>query len=155
MIVYRYLTLEEILDFVNGRFDKIGGVYNQKNPSNSHRYKPNEKYLHFFKSLNDLGYIKNATRKNSDMLIAKFDIPFSTLIKHAGIGYYPPQGYDRDYTEVREFAVPTRKLKAEYLVSCAKDKNSLLTPETAEDALKRFERLLKEHREKQKERGED
>lgn len=155
MIVYRYLSMEEILDYINGRFDKIGGFYDKSTLSNTHRYKPGERYLHFFKSLQNLEDIKRVTRKHPDMLIAKFDIPFTTLIKHLGIGYYEASGYDIDVNKVREFAIPTKKLKIEYFVSCARDRNSILTPETAEEALKRFERLLREHREKQKEKGEE
>ena len=155
MIVYRYLTMDEILDFINGRFENIGSAYPKSIDNNTHRYKPNQKYLHFFKNLGDLEAIKRSIQKNGEMLIAKFDIPFFTLAKHMGIGYYEPSGYDFDCNYIREFAIPTTKLKAEYFVSCAKDKDGLMTSEKAEESLKRFEELLKEHREKKKEMGEE
>lgn len=158
MEVYRYLTMDEILDYVNGRFEKIGRVYAGKNASNSHRYKPNTPYVHFFKTLKDLEAVKRAVPKDGEMLIAKFDIPFLTLVKHMGVGYYEPSGYDTDCDVIREFAIPTSKLKREFLISCAKDKNGLMTSEQAEESLRRFEQLLREHRAKKREareRGEE
>ena len=159
MEVYRYLTMDEILDYVNGRFDQIGCFYTEKSVHNSHRYKPNQKYVHFFKNLNDLEVIQRFKGRKGDMLIAKFDIPFTTLVKHMGVGYYESSGYDIDHETIREFAIPTSKLKKNYLVAAAKDKDGFLSPEQAEQKLNRFVELLHEHREKKKaeaiERGEE
>ena len=159
MEVYRYLTMEEILDYVNGRFDQIGRVYTEKNAHNSHRYKPDQKYVHFFKNLKDFETIQRFKGRKGDMLIAKFDIPFTTLVRHMGVGYYDASGYDLDHETIREFAIPTTKLKQSYLVAVAKDKDGLLTPERAEEMLDRFVVLLHEHRAKKRaeaiERGEE
>ena len=159
MEVYRYLTMDEILDYVNGRFDQIGREYTEKSDHNSHRYTPGQKYVHFFKNLNDLEIIQRFKGRKGDMLIAKFDIPFTTLVKHMGVGYYESSGYDIDHETIREFAIPTTKLKRSYLVAAAKDKDGFLTPERAEELLDRFVVLLHEHREKKRaeaiERGEE
>ena len=85
MEVYRYLTMDEVLDYVNGRFDKIGKTYTEKSAHNSHRYKPDQKYVHFFKNLRDLEVLQKFKGRRNDMIIAKFDIPFSTLVRHKGV----------------------------------------------------------------------
>ena len=155
MEVFRYLTLEEILDYVNGRFDKIGRSFSRGEAHNTHRYKPDQKYVHFFKNIRDLETMQRFKGHDQEMLIAKFDIPFSTLVKHMGVGYYESRGYDTDRDTVREFAIPTSKLKEHYFVSCAKDKNGFMTPEEAIEKLLDFEKRLREHKAKQREMGEE
>ena len=155
MIVYRYLSMEEIIDYVNGRFDKIGQVFGGTEKPNTHRYKDGERYVHFFKNIRDLQIIQKLKGHQGEMLIAKFDIPFTTLAKHMGVGYYPASGYDTDYETVREFAIPTSKLKESFFISCAKDKSDFMTPDEALQSLLSFESRLRQYRQEKRERGEE
>ena len=42
-------------------------------------------------------------------------MPFLTLLMHSGTGYYASSGYDIDYETVKEYAIPTSDVKADYL----------------------------------------
>ena len=55
--VYRYLPKNELIKMINGDTENIGSFYEKSSLSNTHNYKPNKKYLHFFKNINDLGII--------------------------------------------------------------------------------------------------
>ena len=126
MKVYRYLSRSELEAIKNNEIDKLGQEYSRfdKGEINNHRYKPNEKYLHFFADKQDLCNIQLLYRKSNKVFyLCEFNIPFTTLMFHRGTGYYQASGYDIDYITAKEFALPTSKFKAEFLTSFSLDEN--------------------------------
>lgn len=132
MIVYRYLSKEELTNILNNNLNKIGNVCYDKKYSNTHHYNKDIPYLHFFKYLKDIDKIQSIKHKANNLYLCKFNIPISKLIFHLGTGYYSAHGYDTDYETVREYAIPANKIKTEYLVSYIQDKSLNLTKEEAE-----------------------
>ena len=117
MLVYRYLSKRELDAFEEGDIDSIGAEYaSQKhNFNNTHKYKEGVKYLHFFKNAGDIKHIKYVRDDKKEHFLCQFDMPFLTLLMHSGTGYYASSGYDIDYETVKEYAIPTSDVKADYL----------------------------------------
>lgn len=129
MIVYRYLTSEELKNILAGDLSKIGSVYNVEVPTNTHKYKKNVRYLHFFKNLRDFPLIQNFAKSPEGKFICKFNIPLRTLRTQMGIGTYDclRGGYDCDVERVKEFAVEVKKISPDCLVDFIFDEHSDLT----------------------------
>ena len=120
MKVYRYLTEEELNMFQNGDISNAGSLYEQTiyKGKNTHKYKPDTRYLHFFKNKEDIAKVKELHKESfSDYYICDFNIPITTLIRHMGHGYYNGHGYDCDHEKVFEFAIPVDKISCDYLNS--------------------------------------
>lgn len=127
MIVYRYLCEQEYKDLVGGHLEKIGGVYAGKGVSNTFNYKRNERYLHFFKNKTAIEEMKWLYRNDGkDYYTCSFDVPFLTLLKSMGKGFYKSTGYDIDYTEIREFAVPVKDFNPKFLIDAQLDEEKHL-----------------------------
>ena len=122
MKVYRYLSQWELCAILTGNMSIVGHKYNNDafKDVNSHRYKKNEKYLHFFADKKDMRLIKKVDfLRDADYYECEFDIPWYVLIKGMGLGYYEGSGYNDEIAV--EYKVPTRYLKKEYLVSYTLD----------------------------------
>lgn len=116
MIVYRYLCEDEYKNIMSLNFDKIGGVYQNHGVSNTFRYKKNERYLHFFKNVDDMETIRELYLKDGkEYYYCSFDIPFGVLLTKMGKGYYYGSGYDIDYISKREFALPVSDFNPKWL----------------------------------------
>lgn len=117
MLVYRYLSKRELDAFEQGDIDSVGAEYFNKKQdfNNTHKYREGVKYLHFFKNVKDIKHIREVRDDNKEHFLCQFDMPFLTLLMHSGTGYYSSSGYDIDYETVKEYAVPTDDVKAEYL----------------------------------------
>ncbi len=137
MRVYRYLDEVELACFEKGDLENVGATYPRRVDSNSHRYQSGVKYIHFFRDLDDLQYIR-ATKRESDSayFICQFNIDPITLIKNAGVGYYEARGYDMDTAKVREFAIPVSEIKPDNLTFYIRDKDKAIT---GQEAYSRFE----------------
>ena len=150
MRVYRYLDENEFKHIVQGDTENIGSFFANQS-ANTHRYKENVRYLHFFKNLNDFQYIQNL-KESTKMYLCEFDIPLKILFTHFGIGYYVPSGYDCDYNSIYEFAIPSKLFNSSFLRSYAIDEGRKLNKEkilsTLEDNRVKTKKLL-EHNEKQ------
>ena len=120
MKVYRYLTEEEFNKFKDGDLSEVGSFYDKQTfkGKNTHRYKEKIRYLHFYKNKNDIEKVQKLHNKNiEDYYICTFDMPSILLIGYMGYGYYDGKGYDCDHEKVVEFAIPTDKIRCEYLIS--------------------------------------
>lgn len=116
MIVYRYMCKEEYDNIMKLDFDNVGGVYKTREASNTFRYKRSEKYLHFYKEMEDMEVMQHFYFKDGkDYYYCSFDIPVSVLLKSMGKGYYLSSGYDVDYIEKREFAIPVSKFNPKWI----------------------------------------
>ena len=110
MKVYRYISEEELMNIYNGQVDELGNEFNRKDykRQNNHRYKPNTKYLHFFKDKSSIELIRREVlHKDKDGVyyFCSFDIPATILFKYGGKGHYDGS-YKVPYRTVREYAIP-------------------------------------------------
>lgn len=131
MRVYRYLSKTELDAILEGRIEDIGQFYTRHNHQeiNTHHYKDNVRYLHFFKNKDNIKYIKRVDfLPFDDYYIGEFNIPALQLIQSVGFGYYAESGYKYgDVSKVMEFALPVDKMKREYLINY-----SLINPSKTE-----------------------
>lgn len=125
MIVYRYLSDRELHNIQSGNLKDIGAYYrNEKVGYNSHNYREDEKYIHFFKDKNSMEHIKSLYSDYSgDFYFCTFDIPVVKLLLHSGMGCYDGHGYDTECDYEREFALPVSQFKSKWLKDYKKDEN--------------------------------
>lgn len=112
MKVFRICNEYEVATILSEKSLANVGKYSQINKiANTHNYKKNVKYMHFFQNYLDVFYLDEA----NICYVCTYDIPEEILNKYEGIGYY----LDRDnYTEmesVKEYAVPSNLLDFRYL----------------------------------------
>ena len=124
MKVYRYLCEQEYKNILDKKLDEIGTVYANVTPSNSFRYKRNERYLHFYKNRESMKEMQKIYRLDGkDYYFCEFDIPFRILVHGIGTGYYSARGYDVDYEGHREYIVNMKKFSPDWLKSAELDKD--------------------------------
>ena len=121
--------MSEFQKIVSGDTWGLGNFY-ARNFSNTHKYKDDVRYMHFFKNIYDLPYIQGLS-KQRPMCLCQFDMPLLLLIHYMGKGFYEFSGYDNDYQKIREFAIPTELFSSSYLVSATIDYDRKLSPSEA------------------------
>ena len=110
MKVYRLLSEEELNLILERRTDALGNFF-PKMKHNTHKYKPRERYLHFFFNKSDCEYMRKIHLQDDvgeQHFIAEFKIPLKRIIGHIGKGFYDSQcgGYDYFYEKCHEIALP-------------------------------------------------
>lgn len=121
MLVYRYLSQEELNKITTGNIEDIGSEFH-KTTFNNHHYKQSN-YIHFFKDLSGLLDIRILYRHyDNDFYFCSFNIPRTKLLFHRGIGYYDPHNYDTDTTNQVEYALPITNFDPSWLVNAIPDK---------------------------------
>ncbi len=128
MLVYRYLSENELNNIKAGKVENIGKIMNteyiRQNKLNTHHYRADTKYLHFFRNKDDIRLIKPEYYGiKCPFYYCTFDIPRAVLFFARGYGRYIPSGYDVDYYTVREYAIPTTAFDPKWLVSAKLDKD--------------------------------
>lgn len=104
--VYRFCSENELNCLENNNKDGLGNYFVSfpKQP-NTHKYKKDEKYLHFFDNKDDAkSSLPDLPGEKS--FLCSFQIASSVLKECKGFGYYSPRGYDEDYIKVKEYAIP-------------------------------------------------
>ncbi|MBQ3214351.1 MAG: hypothetical protein IJB10_05060 [Clostridia bacterium] len=129
--VYRYVTDEELEFFLSEDTSMLGSKYKGEKLSNSHKYK-DEEYLHFFDTQNLPTRVLNSL-PGEKTHICSFEIDKHTLNKYRGEGYYPPQGYDLDYTSIKEYAIPVNEYQPNWFIGATPLKNNDMQPTTSFD----------------------
>ena len=126
MIVFRYTNEQELISILQHNTSNLGGSFSNTN-SNTFKYNPNEKYLHFFKKAEDIDHIRKLHRYHTETTFyyCAFDIPVVQLISSMGKGYYDSSGYDTYYTTAREFAIATKRFSPDWLIGYKQDNPSL------------------------------
>ena len=116
MRVFRLCRENEVKKILgSNEFEDIGN-YCRNSEKNTHRYDEDIKYLHFFKKQEDLLYLNTLASR----FICVYDIPSDLLSRYHGYGKY------RDYikfvtlNEVEEFAIPSKLIKFEYLLTISR-----------------------------------
>ena len=114
MIVYRVCKEEEYYQiFSNKNFNNVGNYFNNEETKlmNTHKYKENTRYLHFFQNLDtSISYL--AIEEGT--YVCKYDIPDSILKQSEGLGYYKDI-HNYHSHEAIEYAVESSKIKFDYL----------------------------------------
>lgn len=113
-LVYRYVSQKELSFFENGETENLGNYFYGKGLANNHKYRPGEKYIHFFKDQNIPTHVLSSLTKGEKYL-CKFEIESDLLKKYEGTGTYEPSGYD-DYTYIKEYALPASKYESEMFI---------------------------------------
>lgn len=112
MKVYRIANRIEIDNFLeNKSFKGIGSTFNENCKNNSHHYKKNTFYMHFFDSKENIFYFNSPLKR----FLCTYDIPDEVIKEYLGLGKYISK-YDpskEDY--VLEYAIPSKLIKLEYL----------------------------------------
>lgn len=131
MRVYRYLSEDELNNMKDGNVSDLGrdggfikiAQRKYKMKLNTHRYAIGEKYLHFFKSLSDIEYIRQERRNyTGNFYFAEFEIPPLVLFFAAGKGFYTSlHGYDNFTDSVSEFAIKSKHFNPDWLVGYTLD----------------------------------
>lgn len=113
--VYRYVTETE-LEYMKYQPYRLGAYFPNEN-SNTFRYNENTRYLHFFKNKKSIAHVKALYKGKIDekFYICTFNIPFSKLIFHGGLGFYG--SYNECWKSAIEFAIPAREFDSSWLVS--------------------------------------
>ncbi|MBR5012502.1 MAG: hypothetical protein IKY15_01040 [Clostridia bacterium] len=114
MKVYRLCRKEEIISILkNQNFDGVGQECIQDETINTHKYKNDKKYLHFFPKFDDLLYL-NTTEGH---YICTYDIPDSILDKTKGIGKYVDFIKFMNLVDIEEYAIETSSLDIKNILS--------------------------------------
>ena len=129
--VYRFVTDEEVAFFESANIGMLGDKFKGESLSNSHKYK-DEAYLHFFDTKDLPSHVINSLPGNKTHLCS-FEIDNATLFKYQGEGYYPPQGYDFDYSCVKEYAIPVNEYNTEWFTGSTPLKNNNMQDKTIFD----------------------
>ena len=117
MLVYRICKAPEMESLLNTKsFNNVGKNFKINSKKNNHKYKEGKKYLHFFKSKNDIFYLNLA----KNYFLCTYDIPEALLKEKQGIGLYLDLFKFNNLIEVEEYAIETDLLKIEYLVKVEK-----------------------------------
>lgn len=127
MRVYRYLTEEELNNILQGDTDNIGGKY--YGMDNTFKYKKDHKYIHFFKKLSDIKYIRALKKWRieqghypaTDFYVCAFDVPAIILMLSSGEGVYYRSDDHLNGVRVKEYALPNRLIKTQWLKAYVRD----------------------------------
>jgi len=114
MIVYRVCKHEEYNQiFSNENFNNIGNYFDNEETStmNTHKYKENTRYLHFFLDLiTSISYLAIL----EETYVCKYDIPDEILNQYKGVGYYIDM-HNYHSHEAIEYAIESNQIKFDYL----------------------------------------
>ena len=150
MILYSYLTGEELKNFMLGQTLKVGSNFDNIGCTSNFSYDENENYMHFFSKLEDLPAYQCVSNKNVRHFVCRFNIPRTQLIgkKMPTVFYDSTSGLPYYYV-VDEYILKTRKvINRSYLNDFVIDNDSLSgTPEEIQALFKasaeeRTERLF-------------
>ena len=85
MKVYRIANRLEIDKFLeNKTFSNVGSTFNETCKNNSHHYKKNTFYMHFFDSKDDIFYFNSPLKR----FLCTYNIPDEVTNGYLGLGKY-------------------------------------------------------------------
>ena len=120
MLVYRVCSGNEIIKLFNdGNFSNVGNFF-KKNTLNTHNYKSDKKYLHFFQNIESVIYIETKGR-----FLCAYDIPNEILEKYKGFGNYMDVFNFSSLVSILEYAIEVDEMDFEYLESIDRIKSCL------------------------------
>ena len=117
MLVYRICNNNEISKILtNKSLNEIGKKYHTNKLINTHNYKNNIKYIHFYKDFNSIFYLNT----NKNFYICTYNIPDNILDNCIGIGYYLDREFLRNIENVYEYAIDSKLVLFDYLLKIDK-----------------------------------
>lgn len=125
MQVYRLCNKEEIDKLLNEKTLKNIGHEFTVGGLNSHDYKPNTIYLHFFPRLESILLLDTS----KDNYICTYDIPDEILNKHYGFATYWQNDPATNNPNTLEYAVPSLEIDYNYLIKVDKIIQTIYTKE--------------------------
>ena len=112
MLVYRLCQEKEINEIMDNKsFDNVGRHYTVNNRVNTHNYRDDKKYLHFFKDRDSIFYCSTS----SGNYICTYDIPNDVLLEGKGIGHFLDRISFKHLQDAEEYAIITDNLSFDYL----------------------------------------
>ena len=112
MLVYRLCKEAEVLKILETRkIATIGKYCANIHKLNTHVYKKDKKYLHFFLEEYEITNLN----PNKDMYICTYDIPKDIIDSHLGIGYYRSIFDLETLKKINECAIPVELIPFSYL----------------------------------------
>lgn len=109
------MSKQELDLYLTGNMKDVGSSFLKGKLANNHRYKKGENYVHLFRNIKDINFIKH---KRKFDYIAVFDIPLITLMISYGRGYYTK--LNKGFLQckyINEFAINSKRMKAEYFLA--------------------------------------
>lgn len=134
--MYRYLTNEELAYFQKGKARQLGALPSSENVEASKKYKPDVKYLHFFKNIKDLPRVQEIEKGSGSGYIGEFDLPLRIAISGNGVGQYFSKSKTGNSQPIKEVAIESKFLRSNNLVDYLVDENYNLS---VEEVIKQFE----------------
>lgn len=114
MQVYRNCCFHEIIEILNNKnFNNVGSFFKEDPNINTFKYLENIRYMHFFR--NEYSVLHKDT--SPGRFICTYNIPYSILEEYFGYGYYKDFINLKNKIKVEEYAIPSDKMKFEYLIS--------------------------------------
>lgn len=112
MRVYRLCNKDEVESILKNRnFENVGHRCKNDITKNTHQYRQDINYMHFFEKVTSLLYLYPAKGK----MICVYDIPDEILISSIGRGLYLDFIDFEDMQEANEYAIESDKVKFGYL----------------------------------------
>ena len=122
MIIYRYLTKDELEILQSGKGRQLSDELSQINLENSKKYRNDAKYLHFFKNLKDLPKVQEIEKGSDRKYIGVFDLPLRLAITGDGVGKYCDKA-KVDIAPIKEIAIVSKFLKASNFIDYVLDEH--------------------------------
>ena len=114
------MNKDELDLYLNANIKDVGRPFLKGKLANNHRYKQNEKYVHFFSNIKNFEIIHQ--NRNFEYL-ATFEIPMITLMISRGRGLYnylKNGKFKQKY--VHEYVINAKYIKPEYFIEYKKVK---------------------------------
>jgi len=127
--VFRLCRKDEALEILNSQSLNNVGSYCGNSERNTHDYDESIKYLHFFKNKSDLLYLNTLKER----YICTYSIPEFVLRNYFGHGWYRSYINFATLNNVEEYAIPSTKVKFEYLQSIDEITEDIDVDEMIED----------------------
>lgn len=122
MRLYRLCNEDEIKSIAeNGNFNDVGQNFKVDSSKNTHDYKPESKYLHFFARKLEILYLS----PNKGKYICEYDIPDEILKDAKGKGFYWDFVNFASLHELEEYAVECPLIRFEHLKKVFKIKEDI------------------------------
>ena len=122
MLVYRVCQEKEINEIMESKsFDTVGRHYTVNDRVNTHCYRDDKKYLHFFKDRDSIFYCNTS----SGNYVCTYDIPDEILLESKGKGYFLDRFAFKHVQEAEEYAIVTDNLSFDYLAKVELIKESM------------------------------
>ena len=140
MLLYRLCKEEEIIKILKTeRITAVGKYCHNTHKLNTHIYKKDKKYLHFFEEEYEIINLNPQIGK----YICTYDIPKDIINDYQGFGYYRSIFDFESLNKVKEYAIPTELISFINLIKIEKIK-AYLDLENYLDGIDKYKEIIYE-----------